>query len=155
MFKISFMNYTHMDQKMKYIDIEHGYDCRSHSYCKYRTKCKYHSKYRFHNWSVAVHRFFEFHFHIKLPHWLCIHKKYVDFSGTSKCPFHTSRRYTCWDCKYTSGQIDGECLHPLYASTPLEELKVKDDPNWEGGRCSLFEKNEWADQWDKDTGETN
>ena len=129
-----------------------GYECGNSSSCDCAHKCKYNSNHKFHNWSVAVHRFFEYRLHIKLPHLIYFNKEWVKLSGTTKCPHGKSRLYTCWDCKYCDGDPDGVCLNPKKTTTPIEELKVK-DPDWgEHHRCSLFNKREWADKYDKNTG---
>lgn len=158
MFKISFEydlfnNDPKKRKKIKGITITHGYNCLSSCWCDCQAKCKYKSKYTFHNFSVNVHRFFEYRLHIKLPHLIYIQRKSVDLSGTTKCPFKKGRRYTCWDCKYTDGQIHGYCLNKKYINSTIEERKCNDS-NWKSpGRCKFFEKGEFADSWDRKTGE--
>lgn len=148
MFKTSF-NRPHE------ITITHGYYCTDVYDCDCGYKCKYRNNYKFHNWRVRVHRFFERRLHIKLPYFLYICKERARLSGTTKCPYGKSRLYTCWQCKYCDGDPDGVCLNPKKATMSIEELKF-DDPEWGTyNRCSLFEKNEWADRYDKNTGETN
>ena len=66
--------------------------------------CKYgKSFYKLHNFSVELHRFFEYRLHIKLPYLIYVDKKWKRLSGTDKCPYNKSRNYTCWDCKYQAG----------------------------------------------------
>lgn len=101
--------------------------------------------FKFHNWSVNIHRFFEYHFHIKLPHLIYINKEYTDLSGTTKCPFHKSRYYTCWDCKHQRGLE--ECNIPY-----KERKRIEQPDEWGCGRCGSFEKSKFADNWDKNTG---
>jgi len=157
-FKISFTRDLLNDDPKKRkritgIDIRHGYNCRASTWCNCSNKCKHKSNYKFHNWSVRVHRFFEYKLHIKLPHLLYIGKHSVDLSGTTKCPFNKSRYYTCWDCKYSDCDPDGVCLNEERNNTPVEERKII-DPDWgEYGKCKFFEKSEWADNWDRNTGE--
>ena len=147
MFKIRF-------GKFHWITITHGYYCLDSSSCDCRDKCKHSRGFKFHNWSVDVHRFFQYRLHIKLPHILYIGKKDAWLSGTTKCPYGKSRKYTCWQCNYCDGDPDGVCLNPKKATATKEELKVV-DPEWgEHHRCGLFEKTPWADNYDKDTGET-
>lgn len=146
MFKISF-------NKPHSITITHGYNCIDSTHCDCRSKCKHRSNYTFHNWSVRVHRFFEYRLHIKLPYFLYIGKKRAHLSGTTRCPYGKSRLYTCWDCRYCDGDPDGVCLNQKMATATKEELKVV-DPEWgEYHRCGLFEKTPWADKYDKNTGE--
>jgi len=158
MFKISFSrDWLNDDPKkrkrIKGLHIEYGYYCLSCSSCDCMSKCKYKGGFKFHNWSVKVHRFFEYKLHIKLPHLLYISKHSVDLSGTTKCPFNKSRRYTCWDCQYCDGDPDGVCLNKERNETPVKERDF-DDPDWgKYHRCKFFKKTPWADNWDKNTGE--
>ena len=143
--KISLLRNSDNYKKISGINITHGYHCRSSCYCDCKNKCKYKNGFRFHNWSVSVHNYFEYHFHIKLPHLLYIGKEYTDLSGTTKCPFHKSRRYDCYTCKHQCGFR--EC------NIPYNERK-EIDQSTECNRyiCGSFEKCEWADDWDKNTG---
>jgi len=139
--------------RIKGIVIRHDYYCYSSCWCDCRDKCKY-SKggFRFHNFSVAVHRFFEYRLHIKLPYLLHISKLHTDLSGTTTCPFNKTRRYTCWDCEYSDGNIDGMCLNEERNNTPIKERECN-DPVWGNhGKCKFFEKTEWTDDWDEETG---
>lgn len=145
MIKISLIKDLNNNKKISGIKITHGYYCSSSCYCDCKNKCKYRKGFMFHNWSVDVHRFFEYYFHIKLPHMLYINKEYTDLSGTTKCPFAKSRRYTCWDCKYQCGLE--KCSIPYNERKRFEQI-----PEWAGGKCGSFEKCEWADDWDRDTG---
>lgn len=161
MFKISFIHdlcNTDPEKRKKItgIQITHGYHCSQSYCCDCGKKCKYRKGFKFHNWSVKVHRFFQWHLHIKLPHLLYINKKYTDLSGTTKCPFKKERKYHCIDCKYHDGYdeyMNGLCGNKEYRRLGREgkggELYVQGQHY-----CKLFEKNEWADKWDKNTGET-
>lgn len=134
------------------IMIMHGYQCGSSCYCNCASKCKYRKGYKFHNWSVAIHRFFEYRLHIKLPHFLYINKKWTDLSGTTKCPFKKERMYTCYDCKYQNGMdeyMNGLCGNKQYHNASYEESRHPTNSQI----CRFFEKSEWADRWDKNTGE--
>ena len=162
MFKISFdrdllNNDPKKRNKITGLIITCGYHCSNSFRCKCGSKCKYRKGFTFHNWSVGVHRFFEYRLHIKLPHLLYIQRQYTDLSGTTKCPFQMERIYTCFDCKYHAGfdeYMKGICgnkeRHRLVEERKWEELDVPDVPY----RCKLFEKREWADKFDKNTGET-
>lgn len=139
-------------KKIKSIIITHWYYCGISCYCDHGRKCKYRKNYTFHNLSVRIHLFFEYRLHIKLPHLIYISKEYTDLSGTSKCPCHKSRFYTCTECKYSCGVIDGVCTNKKRETATPEELECK-DPDWGSHmKCGLFEKTSWADDWDKDTG---
>lgn len=149
MFKISF-------SKPHNINITHGYNCLDGTYCDCRSKCKHRSGYKFHNWSVNLHRFFEYRLHIKLPHFLYIGKQNAWLSGTTKCPFKKPRRYTCNHCKFQGGydeDFNGLCSNKEYIQ--LNKEGRSKEHNVEGqSYCKFFEKDEWADKYDKDTGET-
>lgn len=145
MIKISLIRNGNNYKRITGINITHGYHCSSFCYCDCKNKCKYKNGFKFHNWSVNVHRFFGYYFHIKLPHLLYVGKEYTDLSGTTKCPFHKSRRYTCWDCKHQSGLR--ECSIPYN-----KRRKIEYSTEWDRCLCGSFEKCEWADNWDKDTG---
>lgn len=160
MFKISFdRDLFNKDPKKRNkitgIIITCGYHCNNSYGCKYGMKCKYRKGFRFHNWSVSVHRFFEYNLNIKLPHILYIQRKYTDLSGTTKCPFKQERKYTCFDCKYHGGfdeDMNGLCANKEYIRLNKEgRRKEIDVPNQ--SYCKLFEKSEWADKFDKNTGE--
>lgn len=142
-------------KKITGIMILHGYHCMNSCYCDCASKCKYRKGYKFHNWSVAVRRFFEYKLHIKLPHLLYINKKSTDLSGTTKCPFKKERMYSCHNCKYHSGfdeYMKGLCGNQ-------ERNRLNKEGKWREHylpgelRCKFFEKNEYADNWDRNTGE--
>lgn len=149
MFKVSF-------DKPHNITITHRYNCMDGIECDCRSKCKHRGGYKFHNWSVSVHRFFEYRLHIKLPHLLYICKKDAHLSGTTKCPFNKPRRYTCSHCKFQGGydeDFNGLCSNEEYIR--LNKEGRSKEHNVEGqSYCKFFEKDEWADKYDKDTGET-
>lgn len=153
MFKISLTKDINT-QKTTGIIITHGYICSCYYHCDKGVKCKYRSKgYKFHNWSVGVHRFFSRYLHIELPYWLHINKQWSNLSGTTKCPYNKSRYYSCWDCTYNGGEIDGSCFNEDYTSSSFDDTRA-DDPDWGShGRCKLFDKNDWCDKYDKNTGE--
>lgn len=155
MFKIH-INRENIDTgKIKGITITHGYYCRKAYCCNCGKKCKYRKNFTYHNFSVSVHRFFEYRLHIKLPHLLYIHKFSTDLSGTTRCPFGKSRAYSCHDCVHCGGELLRDCFHPERSKMSLEEIKKTsevDDKDWGNLRCTLFEKTSWADNYDKDTG---
>ena len=149
MFKIQFGNFH-------WITITHGYYCLDSSYCDCRNKCKHSRGFKFHNWSVNVRRFFQYRLHIKLPHILYIGKKDAWLSGTTKCPFNKPRRYTCNHCKFQGGydeDLNGLCSNEEYIRLNKEGRSME---HYVEGQsyCKFFEKDEWADKYDKDTGET-
>jgi hypothetical protein len=160
MFKISFVHdlFNNDPTKRKRIigiRITHGYHCSISYCCDCGRKCKYRKGFKFHNWSVSVHRFFEYRLHIKLPHLLYINKEYTDLSGTTKCPFKKERRYTCFDCKYHGGfdeYMKGLCANKEYIRLNKEGRAIEHNVPGQS-YCKFFEKSEWADRWDKNTGE--
>lgn len=141
-------------KKIKGITITCGYQCNCAYHCSNGRKCKYRGGFnKLNNWYVGVRRFFEFKFGIKLPWPIYLQSLYTNLSGTTKCPAHKSRYYSCWDCKHTDGDPDGYCLNPKYRNATFEERKCN-DPDWgDYGKCGFFEKHAWADNWDKKTGE--
>lgn len=136
--------------------ITYGYQCGDRSSCDCACKCKHRPNYRFHNCSVAIRRFFEYRLHIKLPQLIYFNKKWVKLSGTTKCPFNKPRRYTCHDCKFQNGYdeyYNGLCSNKDYIRLNKEGRSKEHDVKGQS-YCKFFEKNEWADKYDKDTGET-
>lgn len=124
------------------IHINIGYECGDRTNCDKRKMCKYgKSFYKLHNFSVELHRFFEYRFHIKLPYLIYVNKKWKRLSGTDKCPYNKSRNYTCWDCKYQAG-IE-ECSIPYND----RNQNIPDDGWKKHLRCGSFEKCEWADDF--------
>ena len=160
MFEISFMHDLLKDtpeerKKITGIKITCGYQCRSACYCDCAKKCKYRKGFPFSNWYVSIRRFFEYQLHIKLPYWLFITKTYTDLSGTTKCPFKKERRYTCFDCKSHGGfdeYMNGLCANKEYIRLNKEGRASE---HYVPGQsyCKFFEKSEWADKWNKNTGE--
>lgn len=150
MFKIRF-------GEIYWISITNGYNCMDSTDCNCRDKCKYcRISFRFHNWSAKVHNFFEYRLHIKLPHILYIGKKDTWLSGTTKCPFNKPRRYTCYHCKSHGGfdeYYGGLCSNEDYIRLNKEGRSME---HYVEGQsyCKFFEKDEWADKYDKNTGET-
>ena len=123
------------------IRIKTGYTCGDITNCEFGNICKHKSSYRFHNFSVSLHRFFEYKLHTKLPHLIYISRKWERLSGTRLCPYNHERIYTCWDCSHQIGLE--EC-----------EIDYKDRKPYEkSGRCGSFEKCEWADDYKDDIDE--
>lgn len=134
--------------KIDGIQILHGYYCITCCWCDKGSVCKYRKGSVFHNFSVTLHRFFEYKLHIKLPHWLYINKESIDLSGADLCPFHKSQRYTCWDCKHSRG--DHSCE---FNYSERKHLDPESDPDWHGrGRCGSFDPQPWCFDWDRHTG---
>ena len=155
MFKIFFSRNVMGDtpqerKKITGIHIRYGYYCNCFD-CEHRHKCKYRKSCKFHNWSVNVHRFFEYKLHIKLPNWLYIDKLFTDLSGTTTCPFNMPRQYACYVCKYQAGYdeyMKGLCSNKDYINSTWSESHIDGSSH-----CKFFEKNDWADKYDKKTGE--
>ena len=149
MFKILF-------NKPHNITIIHGYNCLDSIYCDCSKKCKHLDSFRFHNWSVRFHNYFKYHLRINLPRLLYICKKPSHLSGTTKCPFNKPRFYRCHHCKYDAGMDDdynGICSNDSYINLNKEGRSIE---HYVEGQivCKFFDKNEWADRYDKNTGET-
>ena len=117
-----------------------GLDCNKYKKCKYRARF-----YKLQNMSVSIHRFFEYKLHIKLPHLIYIDQEWKRLSGTAKCPFHRSRNYTCYDCKYVGGNLLRDCLCEERNNTNYKERAVIKN-EW-GQKCAYFEKCDWADDY--------
>lgn len=85
-----------------------GYECGNSCNCKFRKQCKYACR-------VKKNLYFQFRdwvkdkFHIKLP-WPRVHfgKTWVELSGTHRCPFGTTRKTGCHQCKHCAG-TDENC----------------------------------------------
>lgn len=145
------------DRKIKGLVIHYGYACNVSYKCDCAQKCKYRysrkSFARYYTSAVMeIRRFFEYKLKIKLPYLLFIGHTNRDLSGTAKCPFNKSRCYTCWVCKYSYG--DRGCSNEDYRKSDWKTANDFEDPDWhQQGRCKFFEKTEWADKYDKETGE--
>lgn len=156
MFKIKWMrdlfnNDPTKRKKIKGLSITIGYRCSDACWCDCASKCKYRKGFGFHNFSVRLHDFFQYRLHIKLPHFLYVDKESNHLSGTEMCPYQKSRRYTCWDCKYSLGN---GCGNKQYRDSTWEESHDFEDPEWHNtGKCKFFEKDEFADNYDRKTGE--
>ena len=126
-----------------------GIDCGDRTNCPHYRECKYKSSYKFHNFSVDIHRFFEYGLHIKLPRLpICINREWLRLSGTDKCPYKMPRNYTCYDCEYGSEILLRDCICEERTNTPYEEQKRCDPDIWHKyGQCGYFKKCAWADDW--------
>lgn len=158
MFKVRFFHDLLNDdpklrKKIKGLHVEIGYNCSNGCYCDCGYKCKHRSNYKWHNFWVEVSLFLRRKFNIDWHNPIYITKHYVDLSGTSKCPFKKERMYHCIHCKYQAGYdeyMKGLCSNKGHRDTPWRERRHPTNPQI----CKFFEKNEWADKYDKDTGET-
>ena len=132
--------------------IQCGYQCNN-LYCKNRSKCKYRKSFnKLHNFYIRIRNFFKYRLHIKLPWLIYLDKKHTDLSGTTTCPFKMPRNYSCNVCEYQAGydeHMKGICGNKDYINSTWEESHLDESPY-----CRFFEKNEWADRYDKKTGET-
>ena len=75
---------------------------------------------------------------------ICIYQTWKRLSGTSTCPYHKSRYYDCYDCKYASGELFRECSCKERINTPCNERLSPIKTEW-GYRCAYFKKCPWAD----------
>lgn len=106
-------------------------ECSNYFQCKYGRDCKFN---RFKS---------KFHKHI------VVQGKSSDLSGTELCPFHMPRLYTCWDCIYCNGDVDGPCLNPN-----RKNEMTYNDPDWGAHhRCTGFTPDTWCNDWSRKTGE--
>lgn len=106
-------------------------ECSNWWHCQYKNKCKFKSVKR---------RYFKR---------LSIQGDLTDLSGTTMCPYKTHRLYTCWDCEFCSGQVDGKCLNP----NKQNEVGYEDSEWGIGHRCTGFTPDAWCNLWDRRTGE--
>lgn len=153
-FKISFsknlMAKTKEERnKITGINIYHGFYCLIAYKCPNGNKCKYRRANVFHNFSVNVHRWFEYKLKIKLPHLIYINKYSTDLSGTITCPYGMPREESCWRCKYGLGEKCGN----------EERNKLLNLKKWEETEhptnkyiCKFFERSEDFYNYDKVSG---
>ena len=131
---------------MKMINFIFGYECGDQCDCNKRKICKYRSRYTLHNLSVGLHNFFKYRLHIDLPYLISINRKWKRLSGTNKCPYHKSRNYTCYDCRFNS--LAGEdCYCEERTNTHYKDRKPDTVTKDWGKKCAYFEKCEWADDY--------
>lgn len=132
--------------KIRGLYISYGTAC-TFSRCENRDKCKYGYK-PFQKWLNNIH--------MKTDHKIIVDRPRENLSGTTKCPFNEPRVYSCFDCKYHGGYdeyMKGLCSNEeRYALNKAKRSRetMSDD---EHIPCKFFEKNEYADKFDKRTGE--
>lgn len=140
-----------------YLLITCGYQC-SFIDCKHYRSCKYrHGFYHLHNLSVELRRWIYYKTKGKIDiHFpVYIQKLYTNLAGTTKCPHNIAREdsWDCWQCKYSDGNIDGNCMNEQYIEdNRTGNWKAHEDPEHHG-RCKYFEVNEWYLNYDHKTGE--
>ena len=157
MFKVRFSrdllnDNPELRKRINGLHVEIGYNCSNGCYCDCGYKCKHRNNYRWHNFWVEVSRFLYRKFNIDWHNPIYITKHYVDLSGTPKCPFKKERMYSCIHCKYQAGYdeyMKGLCSSKEHRETPRKESRHPTNPRI----CKFFEKNNWADKYDKATGE--
>ena len=119
--------------------IKTGYECMDQSDCDKKCKCKYSCKSN--KFFMNIHSFLKNNLHIKLPRLISFSKLNVQLSGTELCPYHKSRNYTCWDCKYQSNLYECKIM-----SYDRKDYIPKD--GWSKcSRCGSFEKSEISDNY--------
>ena len=144
-------------KKINGIVIECGYHCYIACSCDCGHKCKYRkSFYRIHNFTAAIHRFFQYKLHIKLPYLIYLQKQSNDMSGTTMCPFKKPRRHTCHTCKYCGGideNVDTICINKDLINSHKDgrwkETHIDDETR---ANCIYFDPVDYADEFDKKTG---
>lgn len=139
-------------KKITGINIYHGFHCLIAYKCPYGNKCKYRKANVFHNWSVSVHRFFQYHLKIKLPHLIYINKYSTDLSGTITCPHSMPREENCWRCKYGLGEkCENEERNKLLTAKKWKETEHPTNKYI----CKFFERDDYFDYYNIKTGETD
>lgn len=131
-----------------------GIECGDYCDCDKKLKCKYaKNNYReFNNYIIKLRNFFKYKLNIEIPRLpFYITKDWKRLSGTTKCPFHKSRNYTCYDCKYCGGILLRDCLCEERNNTPVKERKEYVDNEWNKYlRCGYFEKCDWTNDYLKE-----
>lgn len=128
--------------KIDFISVKCGMYCMESFMCDCQNKCKY-AKLK------QVRKIFPF------PK-VYISKASLYLSGTTTCPFHKERFYTCNDCKYIGlDPCEPELIctnSERFEMIKADKCKELNDPecHW---RCKLFELKEGADNYNKKTGE--
>lgn len=134
-------------KKIKGLIITIGRRCLSSCYCNKASKCRYKRGHKFNNAIVRFRNFIYRKFKINLPHIIFIGPHDVDLSGTTKCPYHMPRRYTCWDCQNAYGMDN--CRIPFRDRKPL----IEKTDGFSSQICGSYVPNQWADRWNRKTGE--
>lgn len=138
-------------KKITGIIIKHGYHCLIAYKCPNGNKCIYRKAFVFHNWSVKVHRFFQYYLKIKLPHLIYIGKFSTDLSGTITCPYGMPREENCWRCKYSG--VEENCENKERQKLWKEgKHKEYEHPN-NHYICKFFERDENFYNYNKVNGE--
>ena len=122
-----------------------GRSCSSACYCDKSNKCRYRDRHQVHNLSVRFRSYIYRKCKIKIPYFIYFDKWVTNLSGTKKCPFHKSRRYSCWECKNSYGLE--------YCRFEWNVRSESSNEDWPHSVCGLFEPEEYAKNWDKRTGE--
>lgn len=134
-------------KKIKGLIITIGRRCLSSCYCNKASKCRYKKGHKFNNAIVRFRNFIYRKFKINLPQIIFIGPHDVDLSGTTKCPYHMPRRYTCWDCQNAYGMDN--CRIPFRDRKPL----IEETDGFSSQICGSYVPNQWADSWNRKTGE--
>lgn len=114
-----------------------GHECWDSIDCDMRKQCKYRVRTSWlRNLNVRIRSFFQYRLHIKLPHLPFFVTKHAEhYSGSSHCPFHKSRHWTCIECKHAVGWETCDVPYEDRGNAPLF--------NWEVP-CERFEKADWV-----------
>ena len=140
-------------KKIEAITIVCGYRCNEALWCPNGADCKYLRKnsHSWNNFLVELRRVSKIKLkkEIHIPIYFSRHS--ANLSGTTKCPYHMDRVFTCKDCIYSS---DINCTNKERL-----ELVAKGRGNevFDPGipiKCKLFKINEWSGNYDKRTGDT-
>lgn len=157
MFKIyALRNFREEDPKKRKkiiaISLVCGYRCNEASWCPNGADCKYLRKnsHVWNNFLVELRRISRIKLkkEIHIPIYFKRHS--TNLSGTTKCPYHMDRVFTCMDCMYSA---DINCINKerleLIAKGRGNEIF---DPGMTR-KCKLFKINEWSGNYDKRTGD--
>lgn len=125
--------------------------CINHYYCEYNNICEYNrTKQKMYKIRKRLRDFLVFKFGIHLgsleSKWI-----YRDLSGTTICHHHVSRNYSCFDCKYSrcdTVEIEMCCTNEDYINNKFSESNIPGKRH-----CKFFSKDEYADDYNKETGE--
>lgn len=134
-------------KRIKGLIINIGRRCLSSCWCDHAPKCRYNKGFRFNNMIVNFRRIIRLKFKIDLPQIIFIGPHDVDLSGTTKCSYKMPRRYTCWDCQNAYGMDN--CRIPFRDRKPL----IEETDGFSSQICGSYVPNNWADNWDRKTGE--
>ena len=103
-----------------------GRECNDYMECDKKNICKYSRNKRF---PMSIFNLF------------LLYKRHNRLSGTSKCPYHKSRNYTCWDCAHQTSLEECDV-------TSKDRLPYIEQDGWTNySRCGSFKKASYANDY--------